>query len=648
MEARELLSGDMVLRWSEIGMEAAEVDHGLNYPTEQFGPTRTSRAMAIESVAIYDAVAALDGTYQPYLTTTTVAPDASMDAAVAQAGHDALAALYTHQASTFDAALAADLATIPDGPGKQEGIALGRLTAANILAARANDGSQKDAPGQPNTYVYGTNIGDWQVDPLHPTAKPLTPDWGSVTPFMMTSGNQFRLPPPAAMNSPEYAAAYNMVKTLGGGSPTSPTIRTDEQTIIGLFWGYDAQPGLCAPVRFYDQITDVIARQQGNTEVENARLFMLTNVAMADAGIACWGDKYLYNLWRPVTAIREGNLDGNPLTVGDPLWTPLGAPADNHNGVNFTPPFPAYPSGHADFGGALFTVLKDFYGTDNIHFTIVSDEFNTITLDQNGQARPMIPRSFSSFSQAMAENAISRIYLGIHYPFDAVNGIKQGSEIGNFVFSHSGKFSMDTNQAYVNKAYRDLTGQRVDATTLAVLSADMAAGASRQSVILAIEHTDAYGNDVVTTEFQQLLGRAPTARERLTNTTALRRGGTLEQLEARLMGSREYFVRKGGGTVSGFLNAVASDMMGQSLTTAQRNAFTRMLSAGASLRSVVAKVQHLPAACAHRVDAMYDLYLRRAPDPVGATDATQALLLGMTPEKVVTAIMASNEYASHL
>ena len=154
LEGRQLMAGavacgDMVLRWNELGMEAAKVDHGLNYPTEQFGPTRTSRAMAIESVAIYDAVAAIDGTYEPYLTHTTAAQDASMDAAVAQAGHDTLAALYTHQAVTFDLALAADLAVIPDGPSKQVGIALGKLTAANILAARANDGSQKDAVGQP-------------------------------------------------------------------------------------------------------------------------------------------------------------------------------------------------------------------------------------------------------------------------------------------------------------------------------------------------------------------------------------------------------------------------------------------------------------------------------------------------------------------
>src|SRR3954451_4030650 len=185
MEARQLLSADMVLRWSEMGMDAARVDHGLNFPTEQFGPTRTSRAMAIESVAMYDAVADIDGTYQPYLTHVSVPVYTSMEAAVAQAGHDALSTLYTHQAATFDQALASDLASIPDGPGKQAGIALGKLTAANILSARSDDGSQKDAVGQPVNYTFGTQPGDYQPDPLHPNATVLTPDWGSVTPFVL-------------------------------------------------------------------------------------------------------------------------------------------------------------------------------------------------------------------------------------------------------------------------------------------------------------------------------------------------------------------------------------------------------------------------------------------------------------------------------
>jgi hypothetical protein len=130
---------------------------------------------------------------------------------------------------------------------------------------------------------------------------------------------------------------------------------------------------------------------------------------------------------------------GNPYLVGqgDPNWQPLGAPADNHNGTNFTPPFPSYTSGHAGFGGALFEIMKDFFGKDQIHFTIVSDEFNTITIDQNGQPRPLLPRSFDSFSQAAEENGQSRIYLGIHWQFDKVQGIKTGDGIADYVFAHS-------------------------------------------------------------------------------------------------------------------------------------------------------------------------------------------------------------------
>jgi hypothetical protein len=165
-----------------------------------------------------------------------------------------------------------------------------------------------------------------------------------------------------------------------------------------------------------------IADQRGSDAVKLARLLALVNVAMADAGIAIWESKYYYEYWRPVTGIREADAgtgptgagDGNPATVGDPAFMPLGAPASNLNGPNFTPPFPSYPSGHAGFGGALFEILRNFYGTDDIPFTFVSDEFNGVTLDNNRNVRPLIPRSFSSLSEAEEENGQSRIYLGIH------------------------------------------------------------------------------------------------------------------------------------------------------------------------------------------------------------------------------------------
>src|SRR5437762_9107396 len=166
---------------------------------------------------------------------------------------------------------------------------------------------------------------------------------------------------------------------------------------------------------------------------------------MADTAIAVWESKYHDDFWRPITGIRESARatgtthlgDGNPATMGDRRFAPLGAPASNLTAPNFTPPFPAYPSGHAGFGGALFEVMRRFYGTDNIAFTFVSDEFNGQTRDHNGNLRPYRPRSFSNLSQAEEENGQSRIYLGIHWRFDKTEGIASGNRVGDYVFDHA-------------------------------------------------------------------------------------------------------------------------------------------------------------------------------------------------------------------
>jgi len=174
-------------------------------------------------------------------------------------------------------------------------------------------------------------------------------------------------------------------------------------------------------------------------------LLALVNVAMADAGMCSWESKYNFDLWRPITGIREadpgtgptGLGDGNPDTHGDTNFHPLGAPASNLQGPNFTPPFPAYPSGHATFGGAIFQTLRRFYGTDQIGFTFVSDEFNGVTRDNAGNVRPYIPRTFSTLSQAEEENGQSRIYLGIHWTWDKTEGISMGRNIADWVFDHA-------------------------------------------------------------------------------------------------------------------------------------------------------------------------------------------------------------------
>ena len=258
----------------------------------------------------------------------------------------------------------------------------------------------------------------------------------------MKAASQFRVSTPPALDSRAYAAAYHEVKNLGGDGVTTPTVRTSEQTEIGIYWAYDGTPSLCAPPRLYNQIAVQIADQMGSDVTRTARLLALVNISMADAAIAIWESKYYYQFWRPVTGIREadagtgptGKGDGNPRTAGDPTFTPLGAPASNLNGPDFTPPFPAYPSGHAGFGGALFQTLRRFYGTDRIAFTFVSDEFNGSTVDSHGNVRPLMPRSFASLSEAEEENGQSRIYLGIHWAFDKSQGIAQGRRVADYVF----------------------------------------------------------------------------------------------------------------------------------------------------------------------------------------------------------------------
>jgi hypothetical protein len=246
------------------------------------------------------------------------------------------------------------------------------------------------------------------------------------------------------MTSEAYTRAFDEVKALGGDGVTTPTARSPDQALIGIYWAYDGTPSLCAPPRLYNQVArEISARSEDVRQL--ARLFALVNVAMADAGIAIWESKFYYDFWRPVTGIREadentgptGAGDGNPATLGDAGFRPLGAPATNLTGPNFTPPFPAYPSGHAGFGGALFQVLRRFYGTDRVAFTFVSDELNGVTLGNDGQARPLMPRSFDSFSEAEEENGQSRIYLGIHWEFDKTAGIAQGRRVANYVFDRS-------------------------------------------------------------------------------------------------------------------------------------------------------------------------------------------------------------------
>jgi hypothetical protein len=441
-----------IRHWNEIAVNASGLDHtpvaiGENRVFgEQVGPARSSRALAIVHIAVFDAVNAIVGGYDSY-TGLSRAPGASLDCAIAQAACDTLDALFPSQKASFNQLLADDLKQIPNSHFKTEGIDVGHRAAAAILALRANDGSQHAEPRVGIDFITSNEPGKWRQDPIshHPLA--LGAYWGGVQPFVLQSSSQFRVPPPPALNSPEYAAAFDEAKSLGSDGIGTTTTRTAEQTEIGIYWAYDGTPSLCAPPRLYNQIVMRIANQMGTSSNpgELARLLALTNVAMADACISIWESKYYYQFWRPITGIREADAgtgptgagDGNPATTGDPNFSPLGAPASNLNGPNFTPPFPSYPSGHGGFGGALFETLRKFYKTDDIAFTFVSDEFNGVTRDNSGNVRPIVSRSFSSLSQAEEENGQSRIYLGIHWAFDKTEAIAQGRRVADYVFANA-------------------------------------------------------------------------------------------------------------------------------------------------------------------------------------------------------------------
>ena len=433
--------------WNEIAINASGLDHTPdpigNTRGDQLGPGRSARAIAIVHIAIFDAVNAIEGKFESFSGIPRAGANTSMDAAIAKAACDTLVAMFPSQESAFEALLAEDLNQIPNGPAKTNGIELGRISAEAILEQRLTDLSDHEEPQYGVDHMPSPDAGHWRQDPISQIPLAVGAYWGTVQPFVLQSTSQFRVPAPPAMNSPEYAAAYNEVKRLGGDGVVTPTERTADQTDIGLFWAYDGTPSLCAPPRLYNQITIAIARQRNSNTMDTARLLALVNTALADAGTSSWESKYYWDVWRPITGIREADGagahggDGNPGTDDDPTFTPLGAPASNLTGPNFTPPFPAYPSGHAVFGGALFQTLRNFYHTDHIKFTFVSDELNGETLDNAGNPRPLRPRTFRTLSQAEEENGQSRIYLGIHWSFDKTEGIAQGRRIADYVFENA-------------------------------------------------------------------------------------------------------------------------------------------------------------------------------------------------------------------
>src|SRR5438309_1703327 len=304
---------DVLTHWNQISIDASGLDHtpvAAGDPRvfgEELGPTRASRAIAIVHIAMFDSVNAIVGGYKSY-TNVAGAKTASINAAVAQAAHDTLVAVFPSQKATFDQALAQDLDKVDASAPKNDGIDLGQRAAAAILALRANDGSAQVEPRVGQQFFTSLEAGKWRQDPISQSPIALGANWALVTPFVLQSGSQFRAPAPPALNSAEYTAAYDEAKSLGGDGVNTPTIRTAAQTETAIFWAYDGTPSLCAPPRLYNQIAMEIAAQKGTTAspLELARLLALVNVSLADAGIAVWESKFYYQFWRPVTAIQIG------------------------------------------------------------------------------------------------------------------------------------------------------------------------------------------------------------------------------------------------------------------------------------------------------------------------------------------------------
>ena len=385
---------DAVTDWNETATTAA-VAISLTGP-------RHTRVFAMCHAAIHDALNSIDRRYSPYVLDINSAANASPEAAVAAAAHDVLVYEIPTQQAFFDSRYAASLASIPDGAAKTNGIVIGQAAAAAILALRSSDGSTAPMP-----YTPGTGLGVWQPTP--PAFLPANvPGWGNVTPFTLKSGSQFR-PHPAGffdLTSRKYATDYNEVRIIG---EVNSTARTAEQSEIGKFWYEGSGLG-------WNRIARVTSAQQGLDLWENARLFALLNFAMADGFIAGFDAKYTYNFWRPVTAIRAGDMDGNDQTVGDLNWTSF----------LVTPNIPDYPSTHSVLGAAAAEVLGRFFDEeDDISFTTTS-----------GSPFPGITRSFTSFSQAAQENADSRVYAGIHFRKACTDGLEQGKKIGRYAFKH--------------------------------------------------------------------------------------------------------------------------------------------------------------------------------------------------------------------
>jgi hypothetical protein len=406
---------DAVLVWNENAGDAALA--ACLAPTGN--PLHESRMYAMTHLAIHDALNAIDRRSAPYAFFGHASRRASTEAAVATAARDVLVPIISElpapvpQAcidagvASAEADYAVALEAIPDRPAKRKGVNVGATAAAAILALRANDGS--DTPLLDFAYPEGTEPGEHRFTPGTPFA--FAPGWADVTAFVLRDSSQFRARAPYAVTDAAYTADFDEVKRLGGDDITTPSERSAEQTEIALFWVESS------PLQ-WNRIARIVSADQRLNLWENARLFGLLNMALADGYIGSFETKYLYNFWRPVTAIRAAGTDGNPDTDADPTWTPLRG----------TPPIPDHDSAHSVEGGAGAQILRRFFGTNRISFQTCS-----LTLPAGSTCSDVSPvsRSFTTFSQAAGENAVSRMLVGFHFRHAVAEGVRHGRRIGN-------------------------------------------------------------------------------------------------------------------------------------------------------------------------------------------------------------------------
>jgi membrane-associated phospholipid phosphatase len=387
-------SGQPVIDWNQALLSI------VNTPGAQPANIQPTRNFAVLHAAIYDAVNSIDRAHEPYLISVRAPRDASEIAAADAAAHTTLLGLYPAQQSSIEATYAGELAKVPDGPAKDHGVRLGERVATDLLAIRAVDGSNVIAP----PFTAGTDPGAYRPTPPNLPA-PVFTTWGHVTPFVLDSGDQFRPAAPSPLTSDAYAVGFNEVKSLGSAASTT---RTADQTQIGQFWAPPIQ-------NFWNQIAQTEALAHHSDLPTTARLFAALNLSFADSAIALYDAKYTFQLWRPVTAIRLADTDGNPDTAADPNWLPL---AGN------TAADPSYPGAHSTISAAGADVLASFYG-DRQHFGVTSPTL------------PGVTRSFTSFSATTQEAGLSRIYAGQHTRIDHVAGLALGHDVAGFVLRNA-------------------------------------------------------------------------------------------------------------------------------------------------------------------------------------------------------------------